>query len=310
MCEQTEKGHKLVSFSAVEIVEDPIDPFWYGNFGFKDENGTVVIEPKYFSCGEFSFGLCPVAIDLSNSTPEQGAAADLRWGYINEKDEVIIPFKYREAREFNKYGAAVVQDEYGEDHYIIDMQGNTVFREKDVDVFHLQDPEDRFFEFTKGGDRITDDNWGAYDTKEKRVFLEPITGGIIEWSEDEIEVWEIGDKGTFADFWEHYINSKGEELYPDLVNKGFNIVERPNKDGLVIVGIHHWEELKTDFVDSSYIPIGNKRYNRTETYGVANLKGELVIPAEYDKIYDGKDGSFSCYKGTSKTRIIVGDSHV
>ena len=303
MCEQK---HHLTPFSTVKIVDDEIDKLWYGNFGFKDENGTVVIEPKYFSCGEFSFGLCPVAIDLSNSTPEQGAAADLRWGYINEKDEVIIPFKYREAREFNKYGAAVVQDEYDEGHYIIDVQGNTLFREEGVDVFHLQETYHRFFEYTKANGIIDeDDNWGAYDTKKKEVFLEPPKGDIIEWSEDEIEVFEIGANGP-ADFHQHYINSEKEELYPGLVNKGFNIVEKPNKDGFAIVGIFDWEELSAAFVNSSYFPVGNKKYHRKERYGVTDLQGKLVIPAEYNKIIDEKDGSFTCMKGKERTRIVCG----
>ena len=283
---------KLKPFSTKKITIEELDDIWFGKFGFKDENKNIVIEAQYDSCGEFSCGLCPVAYQSWYHTPEGKRYYEMHWGYIDQSGKERIPFKYRDARNFNKYGIAAVQDEYGENYYLIDSRGRKVFGGKDIDVDRLYREEDRFLEFTKGEDTIWEDNVGVYDTKKRKVFLEPHTCGILEWSEDVIEVFERG-KVCPADFWEHYINAEGEELYPGLIGKGFNIIEKPNKSGFVIVGI--FEFIEADRMKGNCYG-GDKYYCRTDHYGVANLDGVLVIPAEYDRIYEKKNGVFVCTK--------------
>ncbi len=297
-------GHELVPFSTVETVSDP--DYEYGNFGFKDENGNIVIEPKYVSCIGFSYGLCPVAIHANDYENGSNPYDDLRWGYIGETGTTVIPFRYRQASIFNKYGIAVVQDEYGENSYLINRKGKAVFRENNLDFCPCYDADDRFLEFSAGKYYDADFNIGAYDTKLRRILLEPVTDGIIEWSEDEVEVYEKGKANFEADFRQHYINSRGEELYPGLAGKGFNIVERPNASGYVIICFFQWEEISEPCGSSYFLNLkDNKKYHRIEHYGVANLQGELVIPAEYDKIMDNKDGSFLCVKEDQETKIIL-----
>ena len=93
----------------------------------------------------------------------------------------------------------------------------------------------RFLEFTKGEETELCNNIGAYDTKKKKVFLEPTTGGIIEWSEDVIEVYErVGFCG--ADFWQHYVNSEGEELYPGMLNKGLILLSNQTGTAFQLLG--------------------------------------------------------------------------
>ncbi|MDD4991898.1 MAG: WG repeat-containing protein [Paludibacter sp.] len=50
-------------------------------FGFKDENGSVIIQPIYNNCLNFSEGLA--ACNLNG-----------KWGFINEFGNIIIPFQY------------------------------------------------------------------------------------------------------------------------------------------------------------------------------------------------------------------------
>ena len=300
---EQDKEHELIPFSTVETESD-VD-YEYGNFGFKDENGKTVIEPQYVSCIGFSYGLCPVAVHAGDYDTESYAYNDLRWGYIDETGTTVIPFRYRQASIFNKYGIAVVQDEYGEDAYLIDREGKAVFREDNLDFCPWYDPDDRFLEFSAGKYYDADFNTGAYDTKLRRIFLEPVTNGILEWSEEVIEVYEKGKENFGADFREHYVNSQGEELYPGLVGKGFNIVERPNASGHAIICFFQWEVLDDSSDYSSYYPVDGRKYRRIEHYGVANLHGELVIPAEYDKITDKKDGSFLCVKDGQEKRIVL-----
>ena len=93
-------------------------------------------------------------------------------------------------------------------------------------------------------------------------------------------------------------------MYPGLVGKGFNIVEMPNELGYAIIGFYQWEEIGETPV-SLYYEIDDKKYSCKTYYGVANLQGELVIPAEYDKITDNKDGSFVCVKDGQEKRIVL-----
>ena len=295
------KQYKVLKpFSTKKITVDEIDKVWFGKFGFKDENKNVVIEAQYASCGDFSCGLCPVAYQSWYCTPEGRRCYEMHWGYIDENGKEKIPFKFRDARDFNRYGVAAVCDEYGEGYYLIDTRGRKIFGGKDIDVTHLYEHDERFLEFTKGEDPSWDDvygNIGAFDTKKKTVFLQPTTGGIIEWSENVIEVFECGSV-CGADFWEHYINSEGEELYPGLLNKGFNIVEQPDKDGHVIVGIFEFIETPNGNCSD-----GKRRYLRKERYGVADLEGKLIVPAEYDRILEKKAGIFLCTKDGQEIEI-------
>ena len=286
---------KLKPFSTKKITVDENDKVWFGKFGFRDENKNIVIEAQYASCGEFSCGLCPVAYQSWYHTPEGERYYEMHWGYIDENGKEQIPFKFRDARDFNKYGVAAVCDEYDSNYYLIDTHGRKLYGGKDIEFYRLYNIDSRFMEFAQGPDgwHRVENNKGAYDTKKKKVFLEPHTGGIIEWSEDEIEVYEYSEVGA-PEFFQHYINSKGEELYPSLVNKGFNIVERPDKHGFAVVAIFEIKE--TQRIGSGFLGSDGKHYERIERYGIADLDGSLVIPAEYDKIYEKKAGSFVCRK--------------
>ncbi len=284
----------LRPFSTKKIIADEMDKVLFGKFGFKDENRKIVIEAQYDSCGEFSCGLCPVAYQSWYHTSSGKRDYEMHWGYIDENGKERIPFKFRDARDFNKYGVAAVCDEYGTGYYLIDTRGRKLLYGKDIDAECLYNHKDRYFEFRKGDLEEWRDNVGVYDTKKKKVFLEPHTGGISEHSEDVICVYEPGPVCD-ADFSQHYINSEGEELYPGLVNKGFNIVELPDPEGYAIVAIFEFFETPDEISGSSPAEDG-KSYFRVMHYGVSDLDGNLVLPAEYESIFERKDGKFVCRK--------------
>lgn len=52
-----------------------------GKAGFKDQNGKVIIKPKYSGAEDFSEKLASVSLN------------DI-WGFIDETGKVVIPFKY------------------------------------------------------------------------------------------------------------------------------------------------------------------------------------------------------------------------
>ncbi len=83
-------------------------------FGFKDQNGKIIIAPKYTGAEDFSEGLACVSLN------------DV-WGFIDETGKVVIPFKYNAGygtgHKFSQGLAAVnLNDKYG----YIDKTGKTV----------------------------------------------------------------------------------------------------------------------------------------------------------------------------------------
>lgn len=83
-------------------------------WGFKDQNGKVIIEPKYSGAEEFSEGLASVLLN------------DI-WGFIDETGKVVIPFKYNSGygtgQKFSQGLASVsLNGKWG----YIDKAGNTV----------------------------------------------------------------------------------------------------------------------------------------------------------------------------------------
>jgi len=279
-------------FSSVGVEVDIDDVF--GCFGFKDKKGNIRIEPQYLSCGEFHHGLCPVALGRTwYRTVEGRRYYEMHWGYIDKTGKVVIPFKYREAWNFNKYGVAVVCDEYTGNDYLIDVNGKKIENMSYPHVSHYHVYEERFIEFATT--READDGTvGLYDTKERKVVYPPVADSFAELDENCIQVDEYDAKG-FGYIKQHYINANGDELYPWLVNKGYSFVQQPNQDGLAIISIAEFHEVQN-------INEATHFYRDLEgvikhLYGVADKTGSLVIPAEYDSIKEIGNGVYECKKG-------------
>jgi len=92
-------------------------------FGFKDENGRVVIKPTYDDAGDFAFGLAPVNRGARWEFP--GIKDGGKWGYINARGKVIVPLRFSYAHEFSD-GLAWVCDDRGERY--LDPEGKTLIR--------------------------------------------------------------------------------------------------------------------------------------------------------------------------------------
>lgn len=84
-----------ISNSYVAIADDNTR-LW----GFADQNGKVMISPRFISVGEFREGLVPVVADITKVERE--------WGYAGTSGEVVIAPAFRYANSFSE-GLAVVQ---------------------------------------------------------------------------------------------------------------------------------------------------------------------------------------------------------
>ena len=298
-----EKYKELESFSTVEEIDEIDDMF--GNYGFKDENGNVVIKPQYASVGSFCCGLCPVCINRTWYRTETGREYyEMHWGYIDTYGKTVIPHKFLEAHNFNKYGVAVVCDNYDEGSYLIDTKGNVIENSRFPYIREWYGCDERFLEVSLNddyGDSLRSFDGGMYDTKERKLLIETGIDGFIEYDEDCIMIYEEG-KHRYGDFRCRFINSKGENIYPWQVGKGFSKVERPNKNGYSIVGVFEFYE-KPCFNKAWREKPEYKYGNRKELCGVIDDKGEFVIPMEYDEIREKEENVFECRKGLEKTII-------
>jgi hypothetical protein len=76
----------------------------YVKYGYKDATGKVVIEPSYYSAGEFSEGLAAVSV-LTGETVTSGNW--IKYGYIDETGKEIISLQFQGAERFREGLAAV-----------------------------------------------------------------------------------------------------------------------------------------------------------------------------------------------------------
>ncbi len=299
---------KLISESTTEP-EYEIDDL-FGNYGFKNKAGEFVIEPQYAYAYDFTCGLAAVNLNRTWYKTEDGRRFyENHFGYIDDHGKTVIPFAYDEARPFNKYGVAVV--ETLKDVFLIDTAGKIIPGTENLAFEHYYDYDDRFLEFT---DKETKFNYeygddlplGLYDTKERKVLLEPSVDDVIQWSEDEILIYERGGEYGESDFRQYYINSKGEKIYPWLNNKNFSIVEIPNKLLVTVVAVSKYIELSGN--PSSYIPVNGKKYKRVFLYGLYSPKEFFILPMEYEEIFEVIDNVFACKKDGICTLIALDES--
>ncbi|MDD4689277.1 MAG: WG repeat-containing protein [Eubacteriales bacterium] len=280
---------EITDFSDEEIQFEIDDVF--GNFGFKDRNGNVIIEPQFASAGMFSHGLCNVCLKRTWYTTHDGKHYyETHWGYIDALGKTIIPFRFREAKFFNQYGLAVVSDEYTTGGYLIDTTGKPIENTIGLNLSLLYDCTDRYIDFSPIREDESDDanDTGLYDTKECRVVFPAEADMFIDWNDDLIEVY-FHKQGCER---VRFINSKGEYIHEWL-----NEYENPEV----------WEITTPDVAIVAEERIGYKNPREKLIYGLAHKDRGLVIPYKYDKIQDLGNGIFVCTEGNIATIIDIKD---
>ena len=286
----------LERFSSTKVIEEIDDCF--GNFGFQNQQGDVVIEPQYAWVGEFAHGLCPANLGRTwYRTPEGRRYYENHYGYIDTNGKTVIPFRFEEANSFNKYGVAVVADDTGA--YMIDTQGNEIEGTRYPYLEGRIDYNERYIEFSPVGPRYGDDaedNVGLYDTKLRRILCEPKYEDFTQYDEDTICV-TVSVKDRPGDMRQWFINSCGEYKYPWQVGKNLAFVERPDEFGYAIVAFSTYIQAEETMENDIYCFYKNsKTFERRFWFGVMDELGEMVIPAEYEKIRHLGYGFYACEK--------------
>ena len=86
-----------------------------GSWGYIDESGRIVVEPKYESASHFSNGLAAVKTDG-------------KWGYIDPKGKVVIDPRFSSCSSFSEGLAAVSLDDGRTSYGFIDKRGKFVLQ--------------------------------------------------------------------------------------------------------------------------------------------------------------------------------------
>ena len=279
----------LKSESVVELICEIDNVF--GQYGFKNKKGEFVIEPQYAYAYEFTNGLAAVNLGRTWYRTEEGKRYyENHYGYIDSKGKTIIGFQYDEAHPFNKYGVAVVSDrEAG--WKLIDQTGKEVQGTRVSYLSPYYEYNNRFLEFSYE-QRTGEETVGIYDTKERKILMEPSASSIIELEEDCILVYVRNGEYGESDFCQYYINGKGEIIYPWLYRKGFSIVRQPDVNNVAAVAISKYTELTGNPL--SYFSYNGKKYDRKFEYGLYSSKGGYIVSPEYENIEKMGDNIWAC----------------
>lgn len=282
----------LIPFSIVEP-EFEIDDI-FGCYGFKNTEGKFIIEPQYAYAHGFTHGLAAVNLNRTWYKDENGNRCyENHFGYIDENGKTVIPFIYDKAWPFNRYGVAVTEDY--KNIYLIDLNGNIIEDSNKYKYSHYYEYDDRYIEYYEYDKYYDDEEFGLYDTKERKFLFHTKYSDFEIINDDLFKVCDRknGNYGV-SDFREFFINGKEEVVYPWLKDKGFAHVDIPNKNFLSIVSVSKYTE--TNEEEDGYYPLNGKKYKREFVYGVYSNKERFVIPLEYERILELSNNIYACSK--------------
>jgi hypothetical protein len=194
--------------------------------GYKDSLGNVVVIPKYFNGSDFYDGLALVALkdkgwtvidnsglELTNFEGIPGPIynsyvrydlisienSDEKWGFINRKGELIIPFLYEEVLDFN-FGLAPVK---------LNGLWGFINEKNEIIIAPTYKMVTEFYDGLAGF--LVDDKWGFIDLN-NQVVIEPKYTGITLFSEGLCAVNNS------------YFNFAGGGMTTDVINKKGEII--------------------------------------------------------------------------------------
>ncbi len=267
-----------------------------------DLNPIMPLQSKYHISQEakFSDGLIPASIEVMN---EKGEHTADKCGYINEKGEEIIPFKYNVTGNFSDGLACVLNQEYKLGY--IDKTGKEV-----IPCHFIYDGSEGFkrgyyglFDFHEGLAVTERDGKFGYIDKTGKEVIECKFDYALEFAEGFAVVYEHHEEDSKAG----YIDKTGNLVVPFIYEDGSKFV-----DGLACVSnkaedfdndgypdyLHGYIDktgkvvIPIDYVDANEFSDGlaNVQRRPNENYMYIDKTGKVVLPAKYKDAMSFKEG--------------------
>ena len=289
-----------------------------GKWGYIDETGKEVIECQYDDARSFSFdGFAEVKqngkwgfidrkgnevikcqydeVEFFSENSLTAVQKDGLWGYIDKNGTLIIQYQYAYAWPYDKNGLAPVKNTEGKWGYINENGEEIISCDflncggyfSDNGWVSVENADGKWGYINEEGEKVT-----SFDYRNAYAFSKNGFAAV----ENENEKWG-------------YINEKEEVVIPFIYDqtRGFNDngIAIGYRDGFIEI-IHDgsyeipWkiEKLKLDSVSVSSFNDNNIAVvldDKTGKCGAINEEGNLIIPLEYDNIYENED--MLCYRG-------------
>lgn len=279
-------GCELVFINGIQTTQDG------DRFGFKSEDGTIIVPNRYMFVDKFHNEYCKVYMNYDSCGlinrdgaqvipceyndifyPTDGmimAIKDDLYGYFDTNGTLVVPFQYRAASTFNE-GLAVVAvdlDSFSVAYGYIDKTGRMV----------IPANYQYCYPFFEGYAVVKDyDRYGFIDHNNKEVF--PIKFEILTSMFE--GCFFAGDENGLA-MYNKKFRRLTEPVYTSIVGKseGLALVVRNGKYGYL-------NEKGQEVIACQYDNAGLFRNGRTFVskdgkWGIIDPKGKAVLPIEYD----------------------------
>ncbi len=282
-----ECGCELFFVNGIQTIEDN------GLFGFKSEDGTVIVEPKYKFVDKFHGDYCLVFHDYEQcglinrrgeeivpveynecGYPSDGmirVRLDEQYGYFDTNGTLLINFQYRTCSGFSEGVAAVLID-------INDDSMAFAFINKDNDIvippqFQYAYPFKENFAVVKVNDKC-----GLVD-HQGRMVMPPIYSEMTLMADGRF--FAVDSNTHKAALFDNKFNQLTGFDYEKVLdyNEHFFTVQR---DGNLTYLDRNGKERFGIFEQMSGFFNGYSWVKRNGKYGIIDTNGRYVIPIEYD----------------------------
>ncbi len=251
-----------------------------GKFGFKNIKGEVVIDPVYNLAMDFSEGYAAVNIGYETGYDQYFYSViilnDGKWGFINEKGEVVIPITFGSVTSFSEGLAGV------ENRLYIDKTGEVEFTlEKYYDEIHP----------FAGGVALVGRNkqYGYIDHSGKEVVLSVHSKKIIESTPVDQLINETSHTlSPFESSGKWGYKNSNEEIVIDAI---YNVACTFSDDLALVERDGHWFYIHQDgsqatpfltYDHTENFVQGYARVRSGKMWGYIDKTGKEVVPVKYD----------------------------
>ena len=271
-----------------------------GKYGYKDENGNVVIQPIYDDAGSFSDGLTRVKLNG-------------KWGLIDKTGKEVIPFIYYTIGDFSE-GLARAELINGEPtfkkknkwEYIVIKDSKWGFIDKtgkEVVPF-IYDDAGSF----SGGIAIVklNDKWGFIDNTGKEVIpliydsAEPFKDGLARVTQGK-QMIGIDPAGEVVYSFKNIYDYVGDFI------DGVAIVDksRGNMSQITNSSPQPWSTTSIAGSLANYT-LNVSRFRIVPWQGLIDKTGKEIIPLKPDRmIKQHTDGTFEIFKRKEKNGLLI-----